>query len=205
MDELISMACEGLVDRAVLERLLDWHQLSFGAVYEMGGKRRLDNKLAGYCSAARFGPWIVQRDLDDDASCAPELARRLAPDQPPGLCFIVAVRQIEAWLLADRQGIADHLKVAQRRIPEQPELLADSKLAMIELARQSRSREIRSDMIPSPGSGRKVGPGYTATIQSFVQSAWDFRRAVEAAPSLSTFVSRLRQYRQTTRWRNLEA
>jgi hypothetical protein len=205
MREPINAACEGLVDRSVLERLLASHQLDLGTVYEMGGKQRLDNKLAGYRSAARFSPWIVLRDLDDDAACAPELASKLAPDQQTGLCLIVAVRQMEAWLLADRPGIAGHLKVAQRRIPEQPELLPDSKLTMINLARHSRSRDIRSDMLPLPGSGRKVGTGYTANVQGFVQSLWDFRRAAAAAPSLGTFVDRLKRYHQTGHWRMQES
>jgi hypothetical protein len=168
----------------------------------MGGKRRLDDKLQGYVNAARFAPWVVQRDLDADAACAPALVRQLVADPPPGLCLIVAVRQVEAWLLADRTAIAAHLRISVALVPELPEALADSKATLVDLARRSRSREVREDLTPAVGSGRRVGSGYTSRLQSFVQREWNYQRASHAAPSLATLLHRMERFGQTGLWQH---
>jgi hypothetical protein len=200
MERIVTIACEGLLDHEVLARLLAAHDLAVGPVYNTGGKRRLDQRLPGYTNAARFSPWIVQRDLDNDASCAPALVRRLVPDLPPGLCLILAVRQVEAWLLADRPAIATFLRVADGAIPDRPETLPNAKSALIDIARQSRSRGVREGMVPVLDSGRTVGIAYTATMQAFVQTRWDFRRARLVAPSLATLVARLQRFGRVGRW-----
>jgi hypothetical protein len=152
--QAISIACEGLLDRTVLERLTIAHDLDIGPVYDLGGKQRLMSRLRGYVNAARFAPWIVQRDLDDDGACAPELAARLVSDPPSGLCLIIAVRQTEAWLLADRHGIAAHLRIGEALVTENPEELGDAKAPLVDLARRSRNRDVRADIVPAIGSGR---------------------------------------------------
>lgn len=200
MDQPVRIACEGLLDRMVLEQLMMAHRLPVGPTYDRGGKVRLDERLRGYVNAARFLPWIVQRDLDNDANCAPELVRRLVPDPPAGLCLIVAVRQVEAWLLADRPAMATFLRVGKSIIPDRPEDLPNAKAALVDIARRSRSRELREEMVPALASGRAVGIGYTARMQAFVQTHWDFRRACPVAPSLATLVARLQRFRQSGRW-----
>jgi hypothetical protein len=196
----LRVACEGHLDGAVLAVLTAAHGLEIGPVYDMGGKQRLDDKLRGYVNAARFAPWIVQRDLDDDAVCAPELVRRLVSYPPSGLRLIVAVRQVEAWLLADRQAIADHLRISPALVPELPETLADAKAHLVDLARRSRSRDIREDVVPALGSGRRVGPGYTSRLTGFVRQQWSFRRAARVAPSLATLVARIERFERTGAW-----
>lgn len=199
--QTVSIACEGMLDGTVISVLATAHNLQTGAVYDMGGKHRLDARLGGYVNAARFTPWIVQRDLDTDAPCGPELARRLVPNAPANLCFIVAVHQVEAWLLADRLAIAAHLRIAEGIVPDSPEALDDAKGVLVGLARRSRSREIRDDIVPDPKSGRRVGRGYTSRLQSFVQQDWNFRRAASVAPSLATLTARMRRFEQTGTWR----
>lgn len=39
---------------------------------------------------------------------------------------------------------------------------------MVEMARRSRRRDIREDMVPRPGSGRTEGPAYTSRLIEFV-------------------------------------
>ena len=63
-------------------------------------------------------PWVVIRDLDQDdrGTCLPELRSRLLGGTGPsdGMCFRLAVRSIEAWLMADHEGFVDHFG------PQQP-------------------------------------------------------------------------------------
>jgi hypothetical protein len=84
------------------------------------------------------------------------------------MCFRVAVRETEAWLLADRERLARFLGISTSRIPLDPEAMDDPKSLMVDLARHSRRREIREDMIPRSGSGRNVGPAYVSRLIEFV-------------------------------------
>lgn len=201
MKAAVSIACEGFLDRVVLEKLLADHGIAVGPVYDKGGKAQLDRKLPGYTNAARFGPWIIHRDLNGDAACAPELATRLIPHPPAGLCFIVSVRQTEAWLLADGKAIASYLDVSAERLPDNPESLTDPKGTLIDLVRHSQSPAIRRDMVPVPGSRRAVGVGYTARMQAFILSGWSANRASRRSASLATLMRRLRTFRDKGVWR----
>jgi hypothetical protein len=60
----------------------------------------------------------------------------------------VAVREVEAWLLSDRANLVRFLSVPVSHVSRTPELLDNPKSAMVELARRSRRRDIREDMVP---------------------------------------------------------
>ena len=87
------------------------------------------------------------------------------------MLFRVAVREIEAWLMADSEGLAQFLGVRRGRIHNDPESIADAKRTIVELGRLSRKREIREDLVPRPGSGRIVGPRYSSRLAEFVLNA----------------------------------
>lgn len=76
---VVTMATEGTVDTAIARRILGDLGLESGAVHGEKGKNWLDRNLRGYNNAARFAPWLVLRDLDRDAECAPELLASLLP------------------------------------------------------------------------------------------------------------------------------
>lgn len=69
----VTLAVEGTTDAAVARRLLHEADLQAGPEYVKNGKSALDQSLAGYNNAARFSCWLVLRDLDQDAACAPAL------------------------------------------------------------------------------------------------------------------------------------
>lgn len=197
----VTIVCEGAVDRDVLVRVLETRGLPIGPVHETGGKARLDRQLAGYVAAARFGPWVVQRDLDADAGCPSALVARLVPLRVPGLNLIVPVRQTESWLLADRAAFAAFLGRAAAAMPEDPEALADAKAEVVRLAGRSRRRTIREGMVPSVGSGRKVGREYGGLLAEFVAGSWDPDRAViGGARSLAKFIERIERFRRFGQW-----
>lgn len=174
---IVSAAVEGVTDEAVVRRLITHVGAQPGTVYGRQGKPHLRERIAGYNNAARHAPWIVLVDLDHDADCAPPLcAHRLsAPAQL--LCFRVAVRAVEAWLLADAEALADFLSVPRKKIPDEPDRLPTPKEALVNLARASRRKVIREDMAPRPGSGRAVGPAYASRVIEFASSCWQPDRA----------------------------
>jgi hypothetical protein len=189
---VISGALEGLVDEAVVRRLVEQRGAVLGQVHGKNGKPHLRQRLAGYNQAARLFPWIVLIDLNRDADCAPPLRAEWLPNPALYMCFRVAVRKVEAWLLADREQLARFLSVTTSRIPLNPETIDDPKRTMVELARHSRQRNIREDMVPRPRSGRTVGPAYTSRLIEFVETLWRPEVAVRHSDSLRRCCEHLR-------------
>ncbi len=99
--------------------------------------------------------------------------------------FLLWVRHVEAWLLADRERISAFLGVGTVKVPRDPETLEDPTRTLVDLARQSRRRDIREDMVPRPGSGRSVGPAYTSRMIEFAADAGRWRPEVAAENSRS--------------------
>lgn len=136
-------------------------------------------------------PHVVLTDLDR-YPCPPALLDNWgATDLPPQLLFRIAVREVEAWLLADREGIAEFLHVAVSKVPHTPEAEDDPKRTLINLARRSRKRRLAQELVPSPDSAAPIGPLYNARLSEFVNDKWDVDRAKLLADSLSRTLNRL--------------
>jgi len=184
MDVPICVAVEGMTDAAVVERLFTHFQLPLGDVHQAGGKQKLREKISGYNHAAAFYPWFVLVDLNQEAPCAPGLREQWLPHPNQYMYFRVAVRAVEAWLLADRESLARFLSVPLEKVPTSPDSLENPKATMIQLARQSSRREIQKDMVPTPSGGRKEGPAYASRMIEFVTYYWDIEKAKDHSPSL---------------------
>ena len=190
----VYVATEGLIDTAVVRRICREFELEIAAVYGESGKDRLDGALAGYNAAARFGTWIVLRDLDTDAECAPSLRARLLAAPAPGMVFRIAVREIEAWLIADQRSFARYFSVPPVRIPNDPESIPRPKEYLVNLVRRSRSRTIREDVVPREGSKAQVGPGYAGRMIEYASSVWSPNEASMRSESLKRCLDRLSRF-----------
>ena len=191
---MIPVLLEGDTDLPIAEKLLNLVGSEVGTVHGLKGESRLDQLLPSYNRAARFGRWFVLRDLNGDGECAPELVHRLLPHSAARMCFRVAVRASEAWLLADREAIGDFLAIGTGRVSESPDSLRDPKRAVVNLARSSRRRAIREDMVPARGTSARVGPGYTARMIEFSSSLWRPEVAATRSPSLAKCIAALRRW-----------
>lgn len=187
---VFSCAVEGDLDSVVAGRLLTEIGATRGEVYILGGRQKLQQKLAAYNRAAGRRPWLVLADLDRD-ECAPRLRREWMPGQAPYLCLRIAVRSIEAWLLGDREAFAEFFGVPISRIPLDPDYVSDPKRFVVDLAGHSRKRAIRADMVPRTGSGRAVGPAYNSRLIEFAGGTWRPRVAAEASDSLRRCINDL--------------
>jgi hypothetical protein len=172
------------VDEAVARRLIAHGGGTPGTIYGKQGKTMLRQRMAGYNNAAHRLPWVVLVDLDREADCAPPLRAAWLPQPARHLCFRVVVREVEAWLLADAERMAGFLGVARGKIPAQPETLNDPKQALVNLARGSRRRDIREDLVPRPESGRQLGPAYSSRLIEFASGSWRPEIAAGRADSL---------------------
>jgi len=178
----ITGAVEGAVDQAVLQRIASHLGIFVDPIHVTHGKQNLLKRLRGFNYAANHFPWIVIIDLNG-GDCAPEQLPRWLPDPSPLMNLRVAVRAIEAWLLADSQRIAGFLGVPIARIPGNPDTERDPKTTMVNVARHSRRKAIRQDMVPSERSGRKVGPAYEARLIEFALDPTNGWRPAYAATS----------------------
>ncbi|MEK7399483.1 MAG: hypothetical protein AAB116_21285 [Candidatus Poribacteria bacterium] len=196
---------EGDPDEAILKRLSKEIGIGLGKCYFKGGKSEIKDRIRAYNNYARFMPLIVLIDLDkpkkskpsenikDSQNCAPILKSDWLPNPAQYMCFRIAVREIEAWLLADTNNISRFLYISVSLIPPKPEMLDDPKQVMVNLARKSRKRDIRDDMIPREGSGHEVGQLYNSRLVEFILNYWSPDEAVKKSDSLYRCISRLKE------------
>lgn len=190
---VVSLAVEGASDAAIMRRICACAGIRVGAEFVARGKSNLDPRIQGYNNAARFAPWLVVRDLDHDADCAPTLLSRLLPDPAPGMCFRVPVRSIEAWLLGDRAGFSRFFGVPAAVLNLDPDALPRPKRTVVDLARRSTKRAIREGMVPAAGTSVEVGPDYTALMVEFAGTVWNPEVAAEKSDSLHRCLRALRR------------
>jgi hypothetical protein len=194
----VSCAVEGDLDEAVLRRVLEDAGIGMGKVYGRNGKTSLLRNLQGFNHAAEHSPWVVLLDLAFDADCAPAFISRYLPAPATNMYLRVAVREIESWIIADRDRLAQRLAIPAGTIPVSPDDLNDPKDALVNLARHSRRSTIRQDIVPSLGSRSAVGPGYNSVFIDFVsdrQGGWRPSVAASNSASLARCLQRLRSLR----------
>lgn len=176
---MIAVVPEGDLDYAVAERLI---RNAGGTCYPAAvprGRERILANMRGYAEASKHGRWLILCDLEKD-DCAPGLIARHLGESRGALQWRVAVRKIESWLLGDEE-LAKALAVSPARLPRNPDLVADPKVELVNIARRSRSRKVRNDLATETG---RVGPGYNRWLTEFVRDHWDPRRAAERSDSL---------------------
>ncbi len=192
----IYIACEGLIDAVLAEKLIEYAIGPTVTVerHTTDGKAKLKKRINGYNNAAHHSLWFVLVDLDNEI-CAPELRNEWFSkiSEAAYMCFTVAVREAEAWLLADRDSIAKFLYVAREKIPIDPEKIEKPKEFLVELARKSKAKSIREHIPPRPGSGRQVGPGYTKKLIDFVSKQWNIETARKNSNSLDRAIDRIKR------------
>lgn len=189
---------EGTLDEAVVRKMLEVSSLQAASFY-FESIPAFRTRLQAFNRAARHAAWFALCDLDDD-NCAPSRIRSYLPESSPGMCFRVAVREVEAWLLADRVAMARFLSVSSDVIDPYPERLAAPKSHLVSLARRSRSRAIREGLVPVAGDSRRVGPEYTLLMSEFAREQWRPQRAEKRSPSLRRAMDRCRSLAASGRW-----
>jgi hypothetical protein len=146
------------------------------------GFGKIKKGIAGYNNAAKYCHFFIITDLDR-YECAPVLINEWLPNKPnPLLLFRIAVREIESWLLADRENFARFIAISKDLIPIEPDKEADPKQTVISLARKSRKRGIQEAIIPIDEYA-SIGPGYNTEFRIYIQNYWDINNARKHSPS----------------------
>ncbi len=193
---VVTAAVEGPSDEAALRQIVQTVGVQLGEVYGRNGKVQVVRSLGGYNYAARHEPWVVLIDLDNEA-CVVSALNTWLPEPSDLMCLRVAVRELEAWLLADRERFSQYFSVSLALIPMSPDDLQDPKLALLNLVRRSRRSSIKFDMLPDPKLGQSIGPAYTAKIIEFInaEDGWRANIAAQSSPSLQRAIEAIAQLR----------
>lgn len=189
----IDLLVEGYVDELVLRAALTRLNHQVGTVYGKRGVSFLKQRAEGIAVRGAHGHrvLIVADAMDLDALCPSEAARSLVSAPPSGTLVRVAVREMEAWLLASRAELARFLRISLARIPTHSDQVVDPKERLINLARQSSSSKLREMMVPRIGTSAQVGVGYVDAVSNFLNGYWDSDAAAEVSPSFRKFQLRL--------------
>lgn len=193
-----SLAGEGALDLLVARKIVAFADHQVFAQYDKGGKNNLDRNLKGYMNASRVGPWLILRDLDQDA-CPLAVLDSIAADRVafPNCLLRICIRSVESWLLADKAGFSLFFGVSSARIPPVPDALQDSKGALLDVVSHARNRNLRDGVLPRNGSGRRVGPEYNAVMAAYVEGAWSVQRARANSDSLHRAVASVESWQPT--------
>lgn len=189
----LALLVEGNLDEAVGRRIVGHCGLEISVVYGKKGFAYIKGKIGGFNKSARGMPMLTLVDLmDTGLSCPPVVLDAWLPRREPGMLFRVVVREVESWLLADRPNLADFLRIAADKVPSAPEEEIDPKRRLVNLARKSRSAEIRRLLVPAKDSTATEGPAYTSEMRRFVEHHWDVEVAEKNAPSLASCIRALK-------------
>ncbi|MGD1018765.1 MAG: hypothetical protein ABSA12_05540 [Verrucomicrobiia bacterium] len=189
----INLAVEDELSEQMLRVLLQkcGNAYEVGAVYRKGGNNYLKSKLSGFNRAARGMPYLILTDLDDKPCAADLIEEWFAckiKDYPTrrnhNLLFFIAVREVEAWLLADRESFAAFLRIKLDEIPLEPDRIADPKKELLELVRKTKNRRLREDIVPRDTSATRIGPDYNGRLTEFLLHKWRLDAAEARSPSL---------------------
>jgi hypothetical protein len=151
--------------------------------YSEGGFGYIKKNLNGFNEASKGYPFFVLTDLDN-VHCAPELIRDwLKFPKHSNLIFRIAVREVEAWLLADIEGFSKYTGISKANFNLRPEEIVDPKLELLNLIRKCRKRSIREDILPKDEFA-SCGPNYNGRLAEFVIYYWDIIRASSRSDSL---------------------
>lgn len=163
-----------------------------GLTLRKGGAGYLRSSFDKFCQMASREHVLLLTDLDR-VSCAPQMIDNWSGDRtlPDKLLFRIPVREVESWLLADRQGIARLMGISEASLPPYPDDLPDPKHALLSAARNA-SRNVRSELVATRGSVASQGLGYNRILSQYVDTLWNIDRAADRSPSLRRTVNRLR-------------
>ncbi len=198
---IVYFAVEDRLSESVLRKLITETHIGMDLTLKpldasRGGYGALRKNLEKYCNLSTRSKVVVLTDLDQ-AECAPSLLNSWFEemDIPDGLTFRISIREVESWLLADRDGFSEFLGVPSGRIPKDVDTLDNPKSFLISLAGRATKKDVKSDLLPQRGKTAKVGLGYNNTLCRFVENEWNIRLAADNSPSLDKAYRRISEIR----------
>ena len=192
----ITLVAEDSLSMEVAQKILQ--RYGFVVVSEITHDKDRIRKLApGLNRSARGSLFFILTDQDTQANCPPGVVAALPGGRHPNLLYRFAVMTVEAWLLADRFGLAEYLQGPLNKVPNAPESLDNPKESLVALARGSGSGHMKRGMLPDRKRSFRVGGDYNSLMREFVKNHWDMDAAARRSPSLRRALLRVRELQAT--------
>jgi hypothetical protein len=191
----INLIFEDDLSEVVMMKLLQQfsNKYSIEFTYPGHGFGYLKSNIKGFNQASLSVSHFMLTDLDT-YSCPLELINDwINFTINPKFIFRIAVHEVESWLLADIEGLSDFFKVSLANFPSQPEKLVDPKNILIQLAKKSRKRKIREEIVPV-NENATIGPNYNGCLSEFVMNKWNIDNAMLRSKSLQKAFHQLEQF-----------
>jgi hypothetical protein len=195
MIHTVNIVVEDILSEAVLRITISKYlaNIEINHCYGKSGYGYIKRNLSGFNNAAKGTPFIVLADLEEE--CAPlQISAWLQRPIHHNLLCRIAVREVEAWLLADRKGLARFLGINEYVISKEPDKINDPKRHLIDLARKSQKRVLREAIVPRLGSSAKVGPNYNGKLVNFVDDYWNVTEAARNSESLRRAINAIKAF-----------
>ena len=158
-----------------------------------GGRGRFWKDAPRYNqAAASIGFVLGLADLESFPCPSGLIQRHLKLSLHANFVLRIAERMLESWLLADT-GLARFLGVSSALLPRNPDAEVNPKQTLVNLARRSKSRSVRNDLVPEEGSLGIVGKGYTPRMSEFIEQHWRPNEAQRRSDSLRRALMAIRE------------
>ena len=179
---VVSALAEGPMDGAALRKVASTCGIEIPAtkLKIAGSNQRFWKSAKKYNHAAsQIGNsnsiFLGLGDQENPNNCSPgQLSEQLGIRSD---FFIIRLseRMLENWLLSDISSLAKFLKIKEDLVRKEiyKQTNVHPKDIVVSLARRSKVREIKADVVPKQGSKGRVGKGYTAVMTRFIEDFWN--------------------------------
>ena len=203
----VYIAGEDEATKAVIIRLLRDYAPNLHVVGELPARgSQVKAKISNFNSLASRLPVILLTDLDDEP-CGPIGKRNLLGTivQQPDFCINIAVDEVEAWLMADREGFARYFGIplaqmpvsamqkmsGRKALPEMSVSVKSSWLFTHDLMQRSTNAERKAQVAVSPVDRNSKGKEYNTAVVPFIHNVWNPEIALQGSDGLNRMIVRL--------------
>ena len=181
----VALATEDELSEAVGIRLIEEAGMSVALTLRRGGFGYLKGNMTKWINLVHNGTPLVVLTDSDSTGCAVHLLADWTQGKrlPKNLLLRVAVREVEAWLLADHAAFGNFLGT-RGKLPPHPEALHDPKQTLLNLAKRA-PKPMRRDLVAAEGAAARQGLAYNLRLCAFVRATWRPEHAAQRCPSLA--------------------
>ncbi|NQX12943.1 DUF4276 family protein [Microbacteriaceae bacterium VKM Ac-2855] len=196
-----NVGVEDELSEAVIRRLIKpFHEdLIIGTVLSKGGYGYLRSNVQKFAQASQHMPMLILTDLDN-RECAPTLLddwMGRVSFEAPDLHIRVAVREVEAWLIADIENLRHLLQRPGLQAPSECDDIGDPKAWLLNEAARA-PRAIQSQLLRRDGTNLRQGLGYNNILSNFVENDWQPEHAATRSDSLRRTIDAIRRLAERT-------
>lgn len=179
-----------VIIKKIIEESNTKHNLEIRTIGKRG-KGYIKKRVNEFNNQSNKLYFIILVDLDNDP-CAPDLIHSWFKNPfRNNLIFRVAVREVEAWILSDIDGVSQFFNISKDYVYKEvsnPDLINDPKKKFLSIVSRSNRKSLINDVVKKVGSNIYQGGGYNTVLSEFVMNGWSLEKARSKSDSLNRAV-----------------